>query len=376
MRQRSDVDLWHGVPDADWNDWKWQVRNKIRDVETLSKVVNLTETKKREIAEVLKTLRMEISPYFSLLLDPDDEECPLRKQVVPDIRELQIRDWEFENIQYEDKIMTDFGVVHLYPDRIAYFSSHVCGSLCRHCFRKWTQLDTDSKFKPMIDANKMIDWVREHKDVRDVLLTGGDALTLSDEQIDYILGKLFEIDTVEMVRLGTRLPIYVPQRITESLVEVLRKYRPVYIDIQVNHPRELTDESKRAVSDLVDSGAVLSNQSVLLRGVNDSVEVQRKLGHELLKIRCRPYYLFQCDQAQGLGHLRTTISKGLEIMEGLHGWTSGLAIPHYAIGAAPGGGEKVPLGPETFIKIPGTNKVMLRTYKNETRFYIEPEEKN
>lgn len=374
MRKRSEINIWRDIPDKDWDNWKWQLKNKVKDVETLSEIINLNKKKRYEISEILQKMRMEISPYFSLLLDPDDEECPVRKQVIPDIRELQVFDWEVENIQCEDHVMTDFGVSHLYPDRVAFFSSHSCSSLCRYCFRKWALIENDVKFKPEINIDKMLMWLKQHREVRDVLITGGDPLTLSDSKIDYMLTKLLEIETVEIVRLGTRFPVFLPQRITENLLKILKKHRPLYINIQVNHPNELTPLSKKAINSLADTGAVLGNQTVLLKGINDNVAIQKKLNQELLKVRCRPYYLFQADQVRGMNYLRTPISKGLEIMEGLHGWTSGLAIPHYVIGAAPGGGEKIPLNQQTFTKIPGASKIKMKTYKNDIRWYVEPSE--
>jgi len=372
MRKRYEINLWCDIPDKDWHNWKWQLKNKVKDVETLSEIINLNNKKRNEISEVLGKMRMEISPYFSLLLDPDNEDCPVRKQVIPDIKELQVFEWEVENIQREDHIMTDFGVSQLYSDRVAFFSSFNCSSLCRYCFRKWALLENDVKFSPEINIDKMLMWVRQHSEVRDVLITGGDPLALSDSQIDYMLTKLLEIETVEIVRLGTRFPVFLPQRITENLLKILKKHRPLYINIQVNHPKELTPLSKKAINSLADTGAVLGNQAVLLKGINDNVEIQKKLNQELLKFRCKPYYLFQADQVQGINHLRTSINKGLEIMDGLHGWTSGLAVPHYVIGAAPGGGEKIPLSQQTFTRISGSKKIEMKTYRNDLRYYIEP----
>jgi len=373
LRDYHEIDLWRHVKHDEWDSYAWQLRNKITDIDRLSKVLHLDEQQKNDIASVIKVYKMEISPHLSTLMDPDDEECPVRKQWIPSKKELIKRESEHLDAVAEENYEKDFGVIHRYPDRIAFMSSDVCGSLCRFCTRKRSVLAKGRMgLRPKADIDKMISYVANHEEIRDILITGGDALSYPNSQIEYMLSKLYAIPTVEIVRLGTRLPISIPQRIDGELAATLRRFRPLYINIQVNHPNEISPETKKACEALADAGAVLGNQSVLLRGVNDNVESQRQLVHELLKMRVRPYYLYQCDLSVGLEHFRTTISKGLEIMEGLIGHTSGLAIPHYIV-EAPGGGGKVPIHPATFVRSYTGHDVYVRNFENKFYKYVEPD---
>jgi lysine 2,3-aminomutase len=372
MRDYREIELWKDVTDDQWNSYAWQMRNKITNVDQLSRVLHLDATQKSDIEAVIKVYKMEVSPHLSTLMNPDDKECPIRKQWIPSKEELIKREFEHLDAVAEASYEKDFGVIHRYPDRIAFMSSDVCGSLCRFCTRKRSVLTKGlSGLRPRADIDKMIHYVAVHREIRDILITGGDALSYSNSQLEYMLSELYALPNVEIVRLGTRLPVSIPQRIDEDLVAVLRKFRPLYINIQVNHPKEIVPETKRACEALIDAGAVLGNQAVLLRGVNDQIEIQKKLAHELLKMRVRPYYLYQCDLSVGLEHFRTSISKGLQIMEGLIGHTSGLAVPHYIV-EAPGGGGKVPLHPTTFVESHTGREVYVRNFENKFYTYVEP----
>ncbi|MDI6600362.1 MAG: lysine 2,3-aminomutase [Thermoanaerobacteraceae bacterium] len=372
MRSYMDIDLWKDVTEEEWNDWHWQVRNRITTLDELKHVVNLTPEEEEGIKDTLKTLRMAITPYYATLIDPDDPADPIRKQAVPTALELVKGHGDMEDPLNEDVDSPVPGLTHRYPDRVLFLITDQCSMYCRHCTRRRFAGQTDEAM-PMDRIDKCIEYIRETPQVRDVLLSGGDALLVSDDRLEYIIAKLREIDHVEIIRIGSRTPVVCPQRITPSLVNMLKKYHPIWLNTHFNHYKEITEDSKRACAMLADAGIPLGNQSVLLKGVNDCVHIQTRLVHELVKMRVRPYYLYQCDLSMGISHFRTSVAKGIEIIEGLRGHTSGYCVPTYVIDA-PGGGGKIPVMPQYLISM-SDSKVVLRNYEGVISTYIEPEDK-
>lgn len=370
MRSYKDIELWKDVTEEEWNDWHWQVKNRITDVETLGKIINLTEQEKCDINEVLKKFRMGITPYYASLMDPDDPNCPIRKQAVPTIMETHVSAGDMEDPLHEDADSPVPGLTHRYPDRVLFLITDQCSMYCRHCTRRRFAGQHDSGV-PMDRIDKCIEYIRNTPQVRDVLLSGGDCLLVSDDKLEYIIKKLREIPHVEIVRLGSRTPVVMPQRITDDLVNMLKKYHPIWLNTHFNHPKEITPESTEACRKLADAGIPLGNQSVLLRGVNDCPNIMMDLVHGLVKMRVRPYYIYQCDLSMGIEHFRTKVSKGLEIMESLRGHTSGFAVPTFVVDA-PGGGGKTPVMPQYLISESPT-KVVLRNYEGVITTYTEPQ---
>jgi lysine 2,3-aminomutase len=362
--------LWADVPDEQWNDWRWQLANRLNSLEELEQVVNLTD-EEREGLSAEGRFRVDVTPYFASLLEADDPRGPVRLQVLPKGRELAAFDSMFADSLNEDAHSPVPGLVHRYPDRVLMLVTTECASYCRYCTRSRMVGDSSANFSSS-DHQAQIDYIRNTPQVRDVLLSGGDPLTMPPKRLEKLLAQLYDIPHLDLIRIGSRVPIFLPQRITDELVEMLRQFHPLWINIHVNHPREITPELSRALAKLADGGIPLGNQAVLLRGVNDSPEVQLALVHKLIKNRVRPYYLYQCDLVQGAGHFRTPVSVGLEIMEALRGHTSGFAVPVYIIDA-PGGGGKVPVAPE-YVVSRGPNKIVLRNYEGFVTTYTEPEE--
>ena len=320
MRSYKDIPLWKDVKEEDWNDWKWQVRNRITSVEQLKQVINLTPEEEAGVKDSLRILRMAITPYFATLMDPNDPHCPIRMQAVPTIKEIDFSEADMEDPLFEDIDSPVHGLTHRYPDRVLFLVTDQCSMYCRHCTRRRFAGQTDAeRGKDTIDA--AIEYVREHKEVRDVLLSGGDCLLISDDKLEDIISRLQAIDHVEIVRLGSRTPVVLPQRITPGLCAILKKHHPIWLNTHFNHPKEVTLESKRAVEMLADAGVPVGNQSVLLKGVNDCPTIMKKLVQELVRIRCRPYYFYQCDMSRGIEHFRTSVAKGIEIAEALRGNT-------------------------------------------------------
>lgn len=370
MRSYKDIELWKNVSQEAWNDWKWQVRNRITTVEELKQVVNLTKIEEEDIGETLKKFRMGITPYYASLMDRDNPECPVRKQAIPTILETHLGAADMEDPLHEDTDSPVPGLTHRYPDRVLMLITDQCSMYCRHCTRRRFAGQHDSAMgMDRIEAS--IEYIRNTPQVRDVLLSGGDALLVSDERLETIIMKLREIPHVEIIRIGTRVPVVLPQRITDDLVNMLKKYHPIWLNTHFNHPKEITEESKKAIAKLADAGIPLGNQSVLLRGVNDCVHIMRELVHGLVKIRVRPYYIYQCDLSMGIEHFRTPVSKGIEIIEGLRGHTSGYAVPTFVVDA-PGGGGKTPVMPNYVISM-SPNKVVLRNFEGVITTYTEPE---
>jgi len=360
------------VPDEKWNDWKWQIKNRVTTFEALEKFLALTDIE-RQWAErkAYQKFRIAIPPYYLSLIDPEDPRCPIRLQAVPRVYELDVLPWELVDSLGEERDRPVRGITHRYPDRVLFYVSPTCAMYCRHCTRKRKVSRLDTAAGPD-DIKAGVEYIREHKEVRDVVVSGGDPLVFDDDKVEWILGMLRAIPHVEILRLGTRVPVTLPQRITEDLCKKLKKYQPLYINTHFNHPKECTLEAYRACAMLSDAGFPIGNQMVLLKGVNDDVATVKKLNHLLLMMRVKPYYIYMCDMEKGLGHFRTSISKGLEIMEGLRGWTSGLAVP-YLVVDAPGGGGKIPLLPEYVVKRDG-KMVTLRNFRGQTFLYRDADE--
>jgi lysine 2,3-aminomutase len=360
---------WRETPEALWNDWHWQQRERVTRLEQLEKVVNVTPNERRAVVETASEFQMGITPYYAALMDPDDPSCPVRLQAVPTMDETQFTATEFEDPLAEERDMPTPGITHRYPDRVLFYVTHNCPVYCRHCTRKRKVADpTSAAAKKQIEDS--LAYIEKHPEVRDVVVSGGDPLSLSDDRLDYILGRLRSIPHVEIFRLGTRNLVTLPQRVTDDLARMLREHQPVYVNTHFNHPKECTAEAFEAARRLADAGCVIGNQMVLLKGVNDDPKIVKELNHKLLLMRVRPYYIFQCDPARGISHFRTPVEKGIEIIEALRGHTSGLAVPHFVIDA-PGGGGKVPITPQYVIGREG-KRWKLRNYANKPYEYEEP----
>jgi lysine 2,3-aminomutase len=356
-----------------WNDWKWQVKHCIKSVEKFEKLLGISLSKelKEQFRRITEKFPMSITPYYLSLIDTDNlENDPIFKQSFPVINELNIEKSDMSDPLHEDKDSPVPGITHRYPDRVLFLVSNTCAMYCRHCTRKRRVGDQDSiPCKKQIKQG--IEYIRNNPHVRDVLLSGGDPFLLSDEYLDWILTELKNINHIEVIRIGTRTPVVLPQRITDKLVEMLKKHHPLWINTHFNHPRELSISSRRALNKLANAGIPLGNQSVLLAGVNDCPRIMRSLVHKLVANRVRPYYLYQCDLSEGLTHFRTPVGKGIEILESLIGHTSGFCVPTYVIDA-PGGGGKIPVMPNYLISW-STNKVVLRNYEGVITTYKEPD---
>ena len=371
MAESRRKQLFPDVTDEQWNDWKWQVKNRIETLDELKKYVKLTAEEEEGVKQTLKTLRMAITPYYLSLINPDDPCDPIRRQCIPTGLETHQADADLLDPLHEDEDSPTPGLTHRYPDRVLFLITDMCSMYCRHCTRRRFAGQTDNECG--IDRiEKALEYIRNTPTVRDVLLSGGDALMVSDKRLEYIMSELRKIPHVEIVRLGTRTPVVCPQRVTPELCDMLKKYHPIWINTHFNHPNEITEESTRACEMLANAGIPLGNQSVLLRGVNDCVHVMKHLVNDLVKIRVRPYYIYQCDLSMGLEHFRTPVSKGIEIIEGLRGHTSGYCVPTFVVDA-PGGGGKTPVMPQYVIsQSPG--RVVLRNFEGVITTYTEPTE--
>lgn len=369
MKYYNEIELWKDVTEEQWNDWLWQTRNRITTIEELKKVINLTEEEESGILKSLEILRMGITPYYASLMDKNDPNCPVRMQGVPTIQETHKCDADMDDPLHEDADSPAPGLTHRYPDRVLFLITDQCAMYCRHCTRRRFAGQHDQA-SPMDNIDKALEYIRNTPVIRDVLLSGGDCMLVSDETLEYIISKLRAIPHVEIIRLGSRTPVVMPQRITDDLVNMLKKYHPIWLNTHFNHPKEFTPESIEACRKLADAGIPLGNQSVLLRGINDCVHVMRDLVHKLVKIRVRPYYVYQCDLSVGIEHFRTPVSKGIEIIEGLRGHTSGYAVPTFVVDA-PGGGGKIPVMPQYLISM-SPERVVLRNYEGVITTYTEP----
>ena len=369
MKVNRRKELFGDISDDDWNNWRWQFKNRITTLEELKEYIPLT--KEEDDPQIQQKMRMAITPYYLSLIDPHDPWDPVRKQAVPTIHELTKSSEDLVDPLHEDVDSPTPGLTHRYPDRVLFLVTENCSMYCRHCTRRRFAGHHD-KAPPQDQIDKCIDYIKETPAIRDVLLSGGDALLISDNTLESILQKLHEIPHVEIVRIGSRTPVVMPQRITPHLCEMLKNYHPIWFNTHFNHPNEITPDSKRACEMLADAGIPMGNQSVLLRGVNDCIHIMKKLVHELVKIRVRPYYIYQCDLSVGLGHFRTTIAQGIEIIEGLRGHTSGLCVPTFVVDA-PGGGGKIPVMPDYTIS-QGHKRVVLRNFEGVITTYEEPED--
>jgi lysine 2,3-aminomutase len=361
--------FWRDVADADWNDWRWQLKHRITNADQLQRLMPTLTPEEFAGAKLANTkLALAITPYFFNLIDPADENCPIRRQVIPRIEETTTAPWEMSDPCGEDSHSPVPGLVHRYPDRVLFLVTDRCASYCRYCTRSRLVSNASGyDFHPEFD--KQIEYIAQHPEVRDVLLSGGDPLLLSDEKLENLLSRLRAIPHVEFLRIGTRIPIFLPQRITPELCAMLKKFHPLFISVHTNHPRELTTEVRDALGKLADAGIPLGNQSVLLKYVNDDPEVMKALVQKLLMCRVKPYYIYQCDLISGSAHLRTSVKRGLEIMEKLRGHTSGYAVPTYVIDA-PGGGGKVPVAPE-YVLCRNAGRVLIRNYEGKVFEYPE-----
>lgn len=355
-----------GATQEQWNDWGWQLRNRINSLQDLEKHITLSKEEREGILLTGNKLAMAVTPQYFSIVDKEDPHCPIRRQIIPRFEESIVSPEEMADPCGEDDAMPVPGLVHRYPDRVLFLVTDRCASYCRYCTRSRVvsgvgdqELDTDFE--------EAFRYLEEHSEIRDVLLSGGDPLLFSDKKLEKILSRLRSIEHIEFVRIGSRIPIFLPQRITPELCEMLRKYHPLWISIHVNHPRELTLEVKQGLERLVDAGIPLGNQSVLLKGVNNDLETMKELIHRLLMCRVRPYYLYQCDLIRGSAHLRTTIQEGLDLIEQLRGHTTGYSIPQYVLDG-PGGGGKIPLNPD-YIVTRTNDRIVLRNYKGDIYEY-------
>ena len=371
MKVNRRKELFPAVTDEQWNDWKWQVKNRIETYEELSKYFTFSPEEAEGIKKALAKFRMAITPYYLSLIDPNDPYDPIRRQCIPAGAECNIAPADLNDPLHEDEDSPAPGLTHRYPDRVLFLITDMCSMYCRHCTRRRFAGQKDDE-SPQDRIEKCLEYIERTPEVRDVLLSGGDALMVSDKKLEYIISRLRSIPHVEIVRIGSRTPVVCPQRITDDLCNMLKKYHPIWLNTHFNHPNEMTPEAQAAVAKLADAGIPLGNQTVLLRGVNDCVHVMKKLMHELVKNRVRPYYIYQCDLSMGLEHFRTPVSKGIEIIENLRGHTSGYAVPTFVVDA-PGGGGKTPVMP-TYVISQSPDKVILRNFEGVITTYTEPRE--
>ena len=366
--QRVPSEGWGSVLPSEWNDWSWQLRNRIQTLEQLEKRLSLIGEERAGTILAGKKLALGITPHFFSLIDPQDPDCPIRRQVVPRIEEASRAPDEMVDPCGEDSHMPVPGLVHRYPDRVLLLVTDRCASYCRYCTRSRVVSGAGEQ-ELTVDLEGAFRYLENHPEVRDVLLSGGDPLLLSDAKLNAILTRLRSISSIEFIRIGTRIPIFLPQRITPELVAMLKQHHPLWMSIHSNHPKELSYEVREALGRLADAGIPLGNQSVLLKGVNDRSEILKDLFHKLLLCRVRPYYLYQCDLITGSAHLRTTIREGQEIMEQLRGYTTGYAVPTYVVDG-PGGGGKIPIGPGYIVGM-ADDRVILKNYKGDVYEYPE-----
>lgn len=362
-------DVWKDVDSKDWNNWIWQQQKRVKSMEQLEKVINVVPEEREAFAQSHEMFNMGITPYYASLMDKDDPNCPIRLQSVPKKGELLILPTDLEDPLAEERDMPVPGITHRYPDRVLFYTTHNCPVYCRHCTRKRKVSDPSSSA-----ANKQLEeslaYIEAHKEIRDVVISGGDPLSNSDDRLEYILSRLRAMDHIEVFRIGTRNLVTLPQRITDDFAKMIAKYQPVYIHTHFNHPKECTREAFEACRKLADAGCPINNQMVLLKGVNDDPKIVKELNHKLLMMRVRPYYIYQCDLSQGISHFRTSIDTGINIIEHLRGWTSGMAVPHFVVDA-PGGGGKIPILPNYVVKREG-KKWTLRNFRQQQFEYIEP----
>ncbi len=362
--------LWPGITHVQWNDWRWQMANRLRTLEALSGVLDLKPYHKARYKKLIEIFHYSVTPYYlSLVKNWSDPEDPIRKQCIPDLRELEFQMVGDVDPLEEEEDMQVPGLVHRYPDRVLAIATNTCSMYCRHCTRKRIWHEGES-VRTKKELKGMVEYVRATPEVREVIVSGGDPLTMNLELLDWFLGELRMISHIEVLRIGTRVPVVMPMRVTGELAGMLKNHRPLWVNTQFNHPREVTAEAAEACDRLLTAGIPVSNQSVLLKGINDSPDIMKDLCHALQRIMVRPYYLFQCDPVRGVEHFRTSLWKGIEIMETMRGYTGGLAIPTFVVDA-PGGGGKIPLQPFYLLSV-NDKDVLLRNYEGMIINYFNP----
>lgn len=362
---------WKNITPEQWNDWHWQYQNLVTTPEELVKIFPGFASEVENIKSTMGKYKFTSTPYYLSLIDPTNLEDPIKMQAVPTRLEMNVEPGiDLRDPLAEDRDMPVPGLVHRYPDRVLFLITEICSLYCRFCTRRRVILEKESHIDRQID--KGIEYIQKHPEIHDVIISGGDALVVGEKLLESVLMRLRAIPHLYVLRIGSRIPVVCPMRITDSLVAMLKKYQPLYFMTHFNHPFEITPEVKKACAKLVDNGIPVLNQTVLLRKINSSPEIMKELCYGLIKMRVKPYYVYQCDLSEGIGHFRTPVSKGIEIMEALRGHMSGLAIPTYVIDA-PGGGGKIPLLPEYLVK-KENKKVILRNYQRKEFTYIEPGE--
>ena len=368
-RDYQQIALYKDVNPLDWEDWHWQLKHRIHSKDELSQIIKLTPEEEKGIDKAKGRLSMAITPYWSTLMDPEDPNCPIRRQAVPVSSEFIVSPHEMTDPCAEDRDSPAPHLVHRYPDRVLLLATDHCAMYCRHCTRRRLvgEHEEDNNGATRFDA--AIEYIKNNKKVRDILISGGDPLTMEDDLLENLIQRIRSISHVEFLRIGTRVPVTLPQRITEQLVNMLKKYSPIWMSIHFNHPKEITKRCKNACDMLAEAGIPLGSQTVLLKGINDRPFIMKKLVHELLQIRVRPYYIYQCDPVRGTQHFRTPVAVGINIIEKLRGHTSGYAVPTYVIDG-PGGGGKIPIGPN-YILSQAKGKYVLRNYKGKIYTYLE-----
>ena len=352
-----------------WNDWKWQFANRITNVEQLSKILDLTDGDKSGIEACLRQFRMAITPYYASLIASSDPSDPIRRQCVPSIEETYPCENDLDDPLGEEAESPVPHIVHRYPDRVLFLVTLQCSMYCRHCTRR-RAVGEEGRAITEKELKRAVDYIRAHTEIRDVLISGGDPFTMGTEKLEHIISQLRAIPHVDIIRIGTRVPVVLPMRITDELLGMLKKYQPIWINTHFNHPREITPEAERACTAIVDAGIPLGNQSVLLRGINDDASTMKELLLKLVHMRVRPYYLYQCDLSQGISHFRTTVETGIDILHSLQGFISGYAVPKYVIDA-PGGGGKIPVA-HNYVLSMDDKEVALENYRGLRYTYPQP----
>jgi len=369
-RDYQQIPLYKDVNPLDWEDWHWQLKHRIRAKDELSQIIKLTPEEEKGLDKAKGRLSMSITPYWAALIDAEDPFCPIRRQAVPVSAEFSVSPHEMADPCAEDRDSPAPHLVHRYPDRVLLLATEHCAMYCRHCTRRRLVGDhEDKEINPAAKFDAAIEYIKANRKIRDVLISGGDPLVLEDDELEALIQKLRAISHVEFLRIGTRVPVTLPQRINEKLVNMLKKYSPIWISIHFNHPKEITKRCKIACDMLSEAGIPLGSQSVLLKGINDRPYIMKRLVHDLLQIRVRPYYIYQCDPVRGTQHFRTPVAVGINIIEKLRGHTSGYAVPTYVIDG-PGGGGKIPIGPN-YILSQAKGKYVLRNYKGKIYTYLE-----
>jgi lysine 2,3-aminomutase len=369
VEEEYQLNPWKDATDEEWEDWRWQLKNRITKAEQLKLLLNLNDEEVAAIDASKGRMATAITPYFATLMSRTDPNCPIRRQALPTLQEIHFSPHDLLDPCAEDENSPVHGLVHRYPDRVLLLVTDKCAVYCRYCTRR-RMVGSSEKCITDEEMDEAISYIQATKKVRDVLISGGDPLLLEDDHLERILTKLRKVPHVEIVRIGTRVPVTLPQRITPALTNMLRKYHPLWMSIHFSHPKEITKEVRRSCGLLADAGIPLGSQTVLLRGINDKPSIMKRLMHELLKTRVRPYYVYQCDLAMGTEHFRTPIAVGINIIEKLRGHTTGYAVPSFVIDA-PGGGGKIPVGP-TYLISQDKGRMVLRNYQGKVFEYQEP----